>query len=128
MICKFVRFGVDEIQRAAVAGDFLLGTVFGPGMAEDERAQTVGRDGDAFDAVGGFDALDERHFAQGLEHLRRLAGVKLLLALGFGKVVEQPVGAHRHGKVAKAMIAEGHHGLFLYTETLTVSAVKLFSA
>ena len=105
-----LRFGVDEIQRAAIARDFLLGTVFRTGVAEDERAQTVGSDGDAFDAVGRFDALDERHFAQGLQHLRRLAGVQLLLALGFGKVVEQPVRAHRHGEVTKAMVAEGHHG------------------
>ena len=72
---QIFRFRVDEIQRAAVAGDFLFGTVFGAGVAEDERAQTVGGDSDAFDAVGGFDALDERHFAQGFKHLRRLAGV-----------------------------------------------------
>lgn len=62
------RFRVDEGQRAAVAGDFRFRTVFGAVMAEDKRAQTVGGDGDAFDAVGGFDTLHQRHFAQGFEH------------------------------------------------------------
>ena len=80
-------------------------------VAEDARALTVESDGHAFDAVGGFDALHERHFAQGFEHLRPLAGVKHLLALDFGEVVEQSVGAHRHGEVTQAMIAEGHHGI-----------------
>ena len=103
---QIFRFCVDEIQRAAIAGDFLFGPVFGAGVAEDERAQTVGGNGDAFDAVGRFDALHERHFAQSFEHLGRLAGVKRLLALRFGEVVEQPVGAHRHGKVTEPVIAE----------------------
>ena len=74
------------------------------------------------------DALDHGHFAQGLQHLRRLAGVQFLLALGFGKVVEQPIGAHRHGEVTKAMIAEGHHGWFLYSVKLADSVAKLFGA
>jgi hypothetical protein len=49
-----LRFGVDEMQGAAIPGDVLLGSVFGSGMAEDERAQSVRRDGDAFDTVGGW--------------------------------------------------------------------------
>jgi hypothetical protein len=44
-------------------------------VAEVERAKTVRSDGHAIDAVGRFDALHERHFTQGLEHLQRLAGV-----------------------------------------------------
>ena len=56
------------IQRVPIARDFLLGTVFGAGVAENERAQTVGSHGHAFDAVGRFNALQERHFAQGFEH------------------------------------------------------------
>lgn len=123
-----LRFGVDEMQSAAIPGDVLLGPVFGAGMAEHERAQPVWRDGDAFDTIGRFDTLDHGHFAQGLQRLRRLPCVQFLLALGFGKVVEQPIGAHRNSKVAKAMIAEGHHGQLLYSVRLAVSAVKLFSA
>lgn len=40
-------FGVDFIQGAPVADDFLLGTVAGAGVAEDERAQAVAVQGDA---------------------------------------------------------------------------------
>ena len=119
-------FGVDEMQGSAIPGDVLLGPVFGAGMAEHERAQPVWRDGDAFDAIGRFDALDHGHFAQGLQHLRRLSGIQLLLALGFGKVVEQPIRAHRYGEVTKAMVSEGHHGRRLYSVKLTASAAKLF--
>jgi len=36
----------------------------------------------------------------------RSTSVKLLFAFGFGEVVEQPVGAHRHGEVAELVIAE----------------------
>jgi hypothetical protein len=50
--------------------------------------------------------LDERHFAQGFQDLGRLAGIKLLLAFGFSEIVEQPIGAHRHGEVAEPVIAE----------------------
>ena len=103
---QIIRFRVDEIQRSAVAGDLLFGTVFGAGMAEDERAQTVRRNSHAFDAIGRFDTLDERHFAQGFEDLGRLTGVKLLLAFGLGEIVEQPVGAHRHREIAESVIAE----------------------
>src|ERR1017187_2873158 len=70
-------------------------------VAEDARALTVESDGHAFDAVGGFDALHERHFAQGFEHLRPLAGVKHLLALDFGEVVEQSVGRSEERRVGK---------------------------
>ena len=106
----------------------MLGPVFGTGVAEDERAQAVSIDGDAFDAIGRLDALDQSHFAQGFQHLRRLSGVQFLLALGFGKVVEQPIGAHRHGEVTKAMVAECHHGWFLYSVKLAESVAKLFGA
>jgi hypothetical protein len=67
---QFFGFGVDEVQRAAIAGDFLFRTVFGAGVAENERAQTVGGDGDAFDAVGGFDALDDGSLAERLVYIR----------------------------------------------------------
>ena len=121
-----LHFGVDEMQGSAIPGDVLLRPVFGAGMAEHERAQPVWRDGDAFDAIGRFDALDHGHFAQGFQHLRRLPGIQLLLALGFGKIVEQPIRAHRHGEVTKAMVSEGHHDRLLYSVKLTASAAKLF--
>ena len=116
---------MDQRQGAAIARDVLLGPVFGAGMAEHERAQTVVCDRDAFDAVRRLDALDQCHFTQSLQHLWRLASVQLLLALGFGQVVVQPIGAHRYGKVAEAMIAEGHHGQLLYSVKLAASAAKV---
>ena len=121
-----LHFGVDEMQGSTIPGDVLLRPVSRAGMAEHERAQPVWRDGDTFDAIRRFDALDHGHFAQGFQHLRGLPGIQLLLALGFGKIVEQPIRAHRHGEVTKAMIAEGHHGQQLYSVKLTASAAKLF--
>lgn len=115
---------MDEIQGATIAGDILLGPVFGTGVAEDKRAQTVGCDRHAFDAVGRLNALHQGHFTQGFQYLRRLPSVQFLLALRFGQVVEQPIRAHRHGQVSKTMVAEGHHGSLLYSVKLAASAAK----
>jgi hypothetical protein len=108
---KFGVARVDFVQRAAIALHFLLGTVSRSGVAQHERAQTVGGDGDALDTIGRFRALNEGHLAECLQHLRRQAGEQLLFAFGLGNVVEQPRRAHGQGVVADTLIAESHHGL-----------------
>lgn len=68
----------------------------------------------AFDLAGalfkfGARAADDGGVAQGLEDLRRLAGVKFLLTLVPGDVREQPGGAGGRGQVAETMVVERVH-------------------
>ena len=81
---------VDEFQGVAVAAHFLLVAVAEGGLAEDERADARLVHLDAFDAVGGNGAFDERVFAQHLELLRRLAGEEFLFAARLGQIGQIP--------------------------------------
>jgi hypothetical protein len=101
---------VNFVQGETVALNFLLGTIFGTGVAKNERTQAVGGDSDAFNAVGGFSALNKRHFTESFKHLWRLVGEQFLFAFGLGNIIEQPRGAHGQGVVTETLIAEGHHG------------------
>lgn len=106
---QFFVPGVDFIQRHSVTLHFLLRTVAGFGVSQDQRTETFRRDRHALDAIGRFGALNDGRLPESLKHLRRLAGKQLLFAFGFGNVVEQPRRAHGQRVVSQAAVAKGHH-------------------
>ena len=100
---------VNFIQRATIAHDFLLGSVTRAGIAQNERLQPVAIHSHTFDTIGRFRTLDDGGVAQRLQNLRRLAGVKLLFALGLGNVRQQPCRAGGHRQIAESVITERIH-------------------
>ena len=102
---------VDEFQGVAVAAHFLLVAVAQRGLAEHERADARLVHLDAFDAVGGNGAFDERVFAQHLELLRRLAGEQFLFAARLGQIGQIPRRPRGQRGRFGGELAEGHHSL-----------------
>lgn len=77
---------MDGIKHVAVAGDLAFGAVGGFCPRSDEFAESfVICRNDAFEAVGGFGALNLGDLAKVFEYLRRLLLVKLLSSLMFAQ-------------------------------------------
>jgi hypothetical protein len=71
---------VDQTQRIAVAGHFLLRSALGRGVLEYQRLESVGSHHHTFKAIGGFGRLDNCHLAKIAQDLGRLRDIELLLA------------------------------------------------
>ena len=97
----------DGGEGGAVAGELFFGAIARPGLADDEGAETVGVDGDAFDAIGGFDALDGGLFAEDFEEFGLLADPEILFAAHFHAGGEEPAGAHGERGEEELGVMEG---------------------
>ena len=80
---------MNQIQRVAVAGDFLLRSVRWSRRAHDQGLDPVVRRRDTLDSIGGFGRLDHGHLLEQFQNFGRPLTKQLLPATKFAQPLER---------------------------------------
>ena len=101
---------VDELERITVASHFFFVPVAQSGLAKNERSDTRLVHLDAFDAVGGNRAFNQRVLPQHLQLLRRLTSEQFLFAPRLAQISQIPGRPGGNRRRFSSQLAQGHHG------------------